>query len=103
MSRTYSHRPAWAHLVDPRVRKERHDHTAGPCTLPPFDVWFAATAADELHRYRPGCRYEVDYWAIPRVCSCKGCSGQDERKADRRRDRRQTRQALARLVQTASD
>ncbi len=92
MSRTHVHLPYRVKVRHAAWRghfTERHDHSTGPCDLGRFDPadWQATRChIDLLYRGRNVC------------CGCRLCTGHDDRRVERRRDRhgarRQVREAL---------
>ena len=100
MSRTYAHRPYWAWFADRSVCVADHDHRERGCDLPPLPVWLDRIKSEGWPAaYRAtSCRWQVDRDRIPPPCGCRMCTGHDDRKADRRRDRRATRAQLRQLT-----
>lgn len=87
MSRTIAHTPAWVRLNDPRLRIEVHDHRHGGCDLPDTAAWTSDPCATR-------CRWALDVHAAGPTCGCALCTDAPWRRAERRRDRRRSRQLL---------
>lgn len=91
MSRTDVHMPYLAKAKDPAWRhafREHHNHRDGICDLAEFiaaDSWVQA-------------RCFIDFALIGRNihCGCRECTGRDDRRVERRRDRHSWRRNLER-------
>lgn len=99
MSNTHAHVHPLLHVLDPTVSVEVHDHRHGPCDLPTRTSWLAhAQATSWFDVWRTyACQYRTLWWAIPPVCSCNHCFGNDAT-GDRRRTRRTVNQTLTAAV-----
>ena len=94
MSRTRSHQPYRARFNRQRRPRQVHDHREGPCDLPALEQWQQELKKERrawlLHqRYR--CSWQLPYEELATLCGCEVCTGQ----ADRRIERRQTRRSAA--------
>ena len=94
MSKSRAHQPLWALLVDPSLRRERHDHRAGPCDLIEVGAYIAAAKAGKTSQLR--CRYELPLDLLYKSCGCRMCTAHDERREERRRSRHESRTDLKR-------
>lgn len=93
MSRTVIHAP-W--LTVPEHCQPVHDHRAGPCDLTPLDD-YRRTLNNGRRRHDSRCHWDLR-WHVNsrtiRTCGCPACTGYWDRRADRRRDRHDTRRRL---------
>lgn len=90
MSKTTKTRPLHVRMADRTDHKvgrvEIHDHRKSSCTLPPPG------------QYGDGpCRYGFAYRGV-NVCGCPLCTAQEERRAERRRDRHEVKTSLHQIA-----
>lgn len=89
MSKTYKTRPYWVKVNDSHRLVDEHDHRDGECDLPIIPVFWRAVDAPQT-----SCRWEESTdQRMNRAnwCGCAMCTMQVERRADRRRSRREGR------------
>lgn len=93
MSDTDKTRPYWVQLVTEPFRVEVHDHRSHECNLPSVAE---IRTADALPRHFTDCHYTYQWDGRNHFCGCPLCTGQEDRRADRRRSRHQARNLIHR-------
>lgn len=92
MSRTIKTMPWAVRVIDARAAEPRHDHSRGPCDLPPLTMATFDWSTRVAHRCYWDCRR--DFYYTEEICGCAECTGQFWRRADRRRSRHRARVEL---------
>lgn len=95
MARTRKTQPYFSRVLEPGAAAEAHDHCAGPCDLPDFDVWAAAHRArpDGLQTPSSRCQWVMSdhYLHTHTLCGCYFCAAHPFRRAERRASRHTAR------------
>lgn len=99
MSKTLKTRPLMIKALDPKDHSvalaEEHDHINGVCDLPDRPPKKLDHVLDMM--YRPGsCYYTWEYTGT-QLCGCRMCTCHDEFRAERRKDRQDTKRELREL------
>lgn len=106
MSKTFKTRPIDVQMFGKNrtiIPEAVHDHTNGrECDLPEPN-YKSHISAEERNGHLYSCYWNYQYNGKNFFCGCAMCTGQAERKEDRRRDRHETKVNLREVVKSNGD